>query len=363
MKKILLSIASGIILGGIAIVLFVVFIFYGIFFLDEWHIKKQGNVKSGDPCYKKYYIEKGPIYEIREKRVCMEFRRGGRNAYTKTLEGVDPKTFHELQDNYFVDENSVFYKSQKLIGVAPKDFALLDSCYAKGNGKVFYCGQEIVADYDTFEVVSNTASDYAKDKNAVYHVSTRINVKDPSTFHFLGNHYFVDQYNVYHDSLEFKILEGADPKTFSIFKGTEYAKDAQRAYYFGKEILGVDAETFEILAMMFAADQYHVYSSENVLQDLDVRNFEQVESSAYLRDADSLYYRDEKVENINAQNFHLVGYRKRQSKGSMFVSDSTSCGTDGVTVVCNGDPISGGEIIELNKSMGTMNEFQLKIPQ
>lgn len=67
-------------------------------------------LKHGDdPCFGRFAGEKGPVYSIKQDRVCIEYKRGVDHIYMKTLEGVEPSIFDpsKLQrganDRYFYD--------------------------------------------------------------------------------------------------------------------------------------------------------------------------------------------------------------------------------------------------------------------
>lgn len=267
-----------------------------------------------DPCYKKYYGEKGPVYEIKKNRVCMKYDhdRTYGISYTKTLEGADPETFYQIKGNYFADKNSVFYESQKLINVDPKNFLVVNYYYAKDNETIFYQEGKTEIDYDTFDIIAKSKSMYAKDKNRVYYGSRPIDVVDPSTFQYLGEHYFIDQYQVYYDASGFEVLKGTDPKTFIIFTNTEYTKDKHKAYYSNEEIVGADPETFKALSSTLAQDEFYVYFAENALKDLDVNNFNKIEEC--LKDSDSIYCNGKKLEGVSVDKFNILEYRLQTGK-------------------------------------------------
>lgn len=311
-----------------------------------------------DPCYGSFFYEspgnkKDVYYEIRGDRVCMEYRNNGVMMDVKTLEGADPLTFKKISDGYFSDKNSVYYHTKKIVGATPKTFQGFDrSYYKKDDAHIFYEGVAFEADYNSFEPIDkNKGYCLAKDKNRVYYCGKEIAVEDASSFEMLDDLYGKDRVHVYHFSSLTNVfpslLKEADPQTFELVRGVakEYAKDRKHVYYFGKLIEGADPESFVPCNINFARDKNHIYYGEKPLQNLDVNNFEQIGTTDYFRDSDSLYYLDREVTDVvDVSAFRIVPYKKECGKGCMS-EWSSDCGTDGHVVICSGEPITGGEIM------------------
>lgn len=316
--------------------------------------------KFVDPCYKKTSVEKGFIWKIKDDRVCMEASREGNSATIRTLEGADPETFIEIDGRFFSDKNHLYYKN-KVVDANPETFKILGNGYYKDDKKIFFYDTEIDVDYATFEVIKKR-SGYAKDKTSIYVGGKKSQDINPKNFTLLKGRYSKDSSHVYHDN---KLLSGANPKTFQVLNDNSgsYAKDTESVYYYGKLIPEADVKTFVVYEEWFAKDKSYVYEGEAPLKNLNVKTFEQIENSQYLRDNVSLYYHDKEVSGTNKLNvskFHLIGYEKKTGKHSYFVSDSTSCGTDGEVVICHGEPITGGTIINLENTPD-INSFNMNV--
>ncbi len=286
----------------------------------------------------------------------MEFHRGANQVYMKTLENVDVKTFHQLHGGYFADKNHVFYKARVLEGVYPQNFVYVGDGYAKGDSRVFYSGDVLSADVDTFAVMSGVDGVYAKDRHTVFHEAERCDVRDPATFTFLKNHYFADKYNVYYSDHNFRVLEGANPATFMIFGDTAYAKDDTMVFFSGERVRGADANTFVAVADFYGVDGLHMFYMANFLANIDVYHVEQVGLSYYVRDHDSLYYRDVEVENVDVQKFYLIG-----GTGGIRPAFS-NCGTDGKVIICDGKHVSSDATADMSRMTHSINAFRMDIP-
>jgi len=299
-----------------------------------------------DDCYKRVSAGKGIYYEIKDNHVCIEHERGVRMVTIRTLAGADPKTFKEIDGlYYFSDKNHVYYGSEVIEGAHPASFQFVGKSYFKDDASIFYHGKKVAGDYGTFEPIENLY-DYAKDKNAVFYGGEKIDELDSKTFKiFPESYYNKDKYHVY---LNREMLVEADAKTFQVLndRGRSYAKDMNHAYYYGKLIPEADTETFKIFKNIYAMDKNYVYHNETLLKNLDVNAFEQVGQSDYLRDNNSLYYFGEEVVGVNVGSFHPISYNKQTAEKISYFGDETSCGTDGVVVICNGELITGGEIVE-----------------
>ena len=148
-------------IGGALV--FLVVAGYGLLFfgqhLDEFIARREGGVKLHDPCFRSYYIEKGPIYRIEGNRVCMEFERGATTSYTKTLEGADAQTFHKIDFYYFADKNHVYYKDEILEGVNPADFKPLGkrTGYFTDGKNIYHNGERLETDVNNFHLPENNS--------------------------------------------------------------------------------------------------------------------------------------------------------------------------------------------------------------
>lgn len=336
--------------------------------IDIWKMRFDNHIKWNDPCFHAYEVSKGKAHSIKKGRVCMEFKRGARYAYTKTLDGADAKTFHEINAFYFADKNNVYYGDKRLPGAKPSDFREIGkhSGYYRSGNNFYYKDKRLSADAKTFEIVKDNqghSRGYAKDKNTVWKWGVKLSGVEAISFSLLKSEYYTkDKNHVYFND---KIFAIADPKTFVVLNDINgaYAKDKKMAYYYGKVITEADPLTFFALRRWYALDKNHVYYGEKMLKNLDSLSLRQIGTSSYLRDDDSLYYADREVSGVDLDSFHSVAYHKKGKNGVNFLSDMSSCGTDDRVVVCNDEKISGGKIVKSEKSFGYMNNIDFQIPK
>jgi hypothetical protein len=100
--------------------------------------------KLNDPCWGRYYIAKGPVYEIRDDRVCLEYYRGPSSIKIKTLEGADPITFEKFGRGYYKDKNHIYY-GHLITGADVETFKHENNIFSDKNG-VWENGQMITFD-------------------------------------------------------------------------------------------------------------------------------------------------------------------------------------------------------------------------
>lgn len=114
----------------------------------------------------------------------------------KTIEYADPKTFTLINNNEWVkdkknvfnklinlwakDKSNVYFMYNKLNGVNPKEFVSLDEDWGKDDSFYFYHDLKLDSlDYKTAQIVS---SSYIKDKNRVFFQNKLVKDANPSTF-------------------------------------------------------------------------------------------------------------------------------------------------------------------------------------
>lgn len=177
-----------------------------------------------------------------------------RNAYE--IEGVDYKTFTVLDDGWLAkDKNKVyrwgtgtdtldapsfelldgrFYAKDKYRVYIPKreGFIVIDSAdattfktlnmyIAKDYHFIFYKGKTVLpeAEVSTFEVMDTDSEVLARDKDYYYYYFGRMDEVEYDSFEILSDCYARDKNRVYYfKGWTYRIMEGADPATFEVFK-------------------------------------------------------------------------------------------------------------------------------------------------
>lgn len=79
-------------------------------------------------------------------------------------------------------------------------------------------------DFESFEILNNEY--YAKDKNSVFHIRSKIENADPNSFELIGNGYSKDKNRVFLDD---KMVIFANPKSFQLLE-FPYSKDDSHVF-------------------------------------------------------------------------------------------------------------------------------------
>ncbi len=299
-----------------------------------WQDQLWNELEFGDdPCYAR--IEsKASTYFIRDKFVCV-LRDGNGSpvgvSYYGTLDGADAATFTDFGDGCGKDAEHV------------------------------YCGAEVQS-FLNAEKFHEIGKGYAADDRFVTYYGRLVPDADLVSFNVLpGNYFAKDARRVYRNGTAF---EGADSASFTIISDDyELSKDKGRVYYADHVIASADPATFIHIGKRFARDKQHVYCSGEPLIELDVRSYEQVGTSDYLRDVDSLYYCGELVTGVEPSSFMVKPAVKEDRTGHVTSVWTDSCGTDGKVVVCDGkvraneNPVEFFYLTEEKKK--AINEFQI----
>ncbi|MFO0764161.1 MAG: DKNYY domain-containing protein [Candidatus Gracilibacteria bacterium] len=156
------------------------------------------------------------------------------------LQDRDPGTFGLIYDifphEYTKDKENVWYNREIIVGADPKTFELLRptdglTTYSKDKNYVYLNGKKIDIDTKTVKVVEGQTGTirFLRDQYGVYcfeskregHDKLQLNGINLNTFELLNSEYLRDDKHVYfanctYQGFYFKIVKGADPKTFKI---------------------------------------------------------------------------------------------------------------------------------------------------
>ncbi|MFZ2193637.1 MAG: DKNYY domain-containing protein [Candidatus Moraniibacteriota bacterium] len=99
--------------------------------------------------------------------------------------------------------------------------------------------------------------------------------------------------NDYYMGYEENKVNGADPNHFVILN-ERYAKDNDNVFSSGLKIIQPDAASFSVLAIYAAGsytkDKYHVYYSDEIVENADPNTFTIIEISPFAKDLKNIYY-------------------------------------------------------------------------
>lgn len=155
--------------------------------------------------------------------------------------------------------------------------------YGRDSKHVYFQGRIIDgADPDTFSFFHRS---YAKDKRSVYGPSRRISGR-LEEFRVLVGSYATDGLNHFYED---EIID--DPDFEILVGGYGYARSSTRVFRYGKVLDGVDASSFEHMfpASRITRDKNHVYYEDKPIIGADPKTFEQLPPPYLFRDWRAVY--------------------------------------------------------------------------
>ena len=217
---------------------------------------------------------------------------------------VDLDTFCAVDEDYARDVNAMYYATERIEGADPHSFRLLGEYYGQDDQMTFWASMVVVgADHDSFEVLTNR---FARDATQVYSQGVLIEGADSKTFVVQGGYYATDDRNTYF----LNSLLAEEPLSIKSYD-FGYAQVGRWIYFQGNPTEVAEPDTFEVLSPSFARDSYWVYFQGNVLDGADPFTFELVSSSntspEYGRDKNYFYVGFERLEGINPKTARILG--------------------------------------------------------
>ncbi len=279
-----------------------------------------------------YKIENGKLYHFHYPGVGVSFK--------KEVKGGDLKTFNQIAELYGKDKNHAFYKEELLPNSDPKSFEIIDDIHSKDKNNVYWYSDCLSnADPLSYQIIDR---EYSKDKNYVFFRGKPLPNADPKTFEYIYDYYSKDKDKVFYynkivskaDPLTFEkityymwkdknyvfcrdsILPNADPKTMKRVEAYDYewCTDKEAVYHLGNRINVVPKE-FEILSFCWGRSKTNYYYMHIPLP-LDyttakilTKEGNPTELTIYIKDKNSVFYRDKKIEGADPKTFVVKNSR------------------------------------------------------
>ncbi len=101
------------------------------------------------------------------------------------------------------------------------------------------------------------------------------------------------------------VLPGADPGTFKVLKGKEYAKDRQHVYYRTQLVEGAIAGDFEAFSGTYARDSAHAYYQGRAIPGADPASFAPF-NIQWAQDSKDIYFQDRPLAACDPASFKLL---------------------------------------------------------
>ena len=203
--------------------------------------------------------------------------------------------------------------------ITDKNFKVLNKEFAKDSATAYYKERAFqYADVPTFEAVDEH---YAKDKNKVYYCDE----------YREGQNYYMTKKQTIEE------LDNVSPASF-VSLGNGYGKDAQHAFFCGKNFAVKDIGSFKSIDINFAKDTLQAYLNCIPIKESDGKTFE-ITDRSFAKDSKHIYYYafdGEGKYNIcivpcDVNTFKIIDYRFSKDTNKVFFLGFTIKDADAAT--------------------------------
>jgi hypothetical protein len=175
------------------------------------------------------------------------------------IEGADISSFKLLSDSeYAADKNAVYYRGDKIPNAIPSSFRHFGGDYWSDASHVFFVNEELSgANPKTFSPLP--IAPWSRDDKLCFRASSLVPSSDPKTFVAIDFHWAKDATHYYAYKFANVFIVPCDYSTMKVLSRS-YAKDKDRVFWLGKEVVGADAATFEPVGCCMGKDKFRRYS-------------------------------------------------------------------------------------------------------
>jgi DKNYY family len=299
--------------------------------------KKAGyNTKNGTVYYKDYLMREADHASFEELNDV--FAKDKKQGYYRgiPITGTDGANFKALDEHYATTQTSVFYcdnylafdlfntrRKNKIDQVAHADagsFEALKDEYAKDKSRAYFKGEGFaVTDVASFEPLDHM---FARDTKSAYFFLKPIPGSEGRSFSVLSSHFAKDSRHVYcawtisdgSSTPGIRVIEGADPTSFTPVSDFYYAIDKAHAYYEDKPLEAADPATFsqwDAYQTDYGRDSTHVYFEDKLIREAHKATFRLL-TDRYTQDSLSIFYEDKPLKPVDLPSFAVLesGYAK-----------------------------------------------------
>lgn len=181
------------------------------------------------------------------------------------------------------------------------------------------------ADAKSFEVL---AEDIARDKDAVYFRAMKQKQVDRNSF-YVDNQIPKDRFHAYYTDLAlgFKIIEGADPKTYEpVDQHVNWARDKDH-YFYSHDMVHADRKTFAFVNPFFMTDKDSVYTIPDLGKFKSVMpNPGKAEAinTYYMRIGNTIYYPSfQQASDVATKSFDGIRTLRLLDDNTLCINDET----------------------------------------
>jgi len=233
------------------------------------------------------------FYKSRNAIFYLEFNMHTSHSIPTLIFKADYSSFKELNQDYGMDNKSVFYKSIPIMGADVKTFKIISNNMSKDKNNFYYKGNIIECDYRSFESIDDKCNFY-KDKYSLYYekefregkvgmryeiIDTLMPIRNSSTatLKVFSSVWAKDNNQVYRYG---KIFKKADTRTFeylNVKSRYDWAKDKNYLFNDSAKIIvkGIDGSTFKALNKYWGKDENNVvfFHTERMQPSIDTKTF------------------------------------------------------------------------------------------
>ncbi|MEC3907843.1 DKNYY domain-containing protein [Tamlana sp. 2201CG12-4] len=157
-----------------------------------------------------------------------------------------------------------------------------------------------------------------KDKNHVFYRARKIKDADPKTFVQVAYYFWKDENNVYNfnHGLQNYIVKFADPENFEVLDINVWGKDKNSIFHKSSKSQVIDIESFTPINENWGKDNQYYYWQTKKLDSLDYESAEIVKTyfrdkkgkySYYIKDKNNVYFKNQIVNGVNPKSFVANG--------------------------------------------------------
>jgi hypothetical protein len=154
------------------------------------------------------------------------------------IANADPTSFVSLLHYYAKDSTNAFYGDKQISDADGSTFQVLDGNWSRDKSHCFFQTKRVAgADPESFRIIGGYLNAWAADSSSYFFEHERVLLADHATFTILDGGFAKDRARVYFKT---KPIEGANPVTFEMVRGTCVGKDEKSYYRFGKKFTPSD---------------------------------------------------------------------------------------------------------------------------
>ncbi|WP_169719994.1 DKNYY domain-containing protein [Dyadobacter alkalitolerans] len=217
----------------------------------------------------------------------------GKNVYFNggRIKDADGKTFEVLGFGWGKDARNV-YSWHSIISDDAAHYVAVQGGLWKDSMHVFSGDRIVSDDPESLKFIGTVDHrSYHSDSRGILAGEIRIDSVDAATFKPLGHGYSVDKSKVFLiETTKVEIVEDANAQTFQVLSEF-YTKDASRVFWRGEKLPDVNPDAFKIISEEHhcSCDDKRVYYKHKIIPNADPRKLPVGKSSKYCNESEIVF--------------------------------------------------------------------------